>query len=94
MDKGKRQQRLIQKVRNLNKWLRRERVKAKEEGVRFTESREKVAKKEANHGKLCSCQAFSCGNPRHHLYSKASQRLTLQERKANEKFHDELEDED
>lgn len=91
MDKGKRQQRLIQKVRNLNKWLKRERVKAKESGTRFTIEDEKKAHIEANHGKLCSCQM--CCNPRHSNWAK-SERLTIQERKANEKFHDELDDED
>ena len=72
--------------------MRRERVKAKREGVRFTEQREKIAKIEANHGKLCSCQAFSCGNPRRHLGRTANQ-LTLQERKANEEVYDEFDEE-
>ena len=91
MDKGKRQQRLIQKVRNLNKWMKRERVKAKVSGERFTKIDERRAHKEANHGKLCSCEM--CCNPRHSNWVK-SERLTIQERKANEKFHDELKDED
>jgi hypothetical protein len=87
MDKGKRQKRLIQKVRNLSKWMRREKVKAKESGVRFDGESEKVARIEANHGKLCSCHM--CCNPRHSGFSKGQQRLTLQERKANEKANDE-----
>jgi hypothetical protein len=88
MDKGKRQKRLIQKVRNVAKWMRREISKAKEEGVRFTEAREKIAKKEANHGKLCSCDAFSCSNERHNRFRKGKNTLTLPERKANERFND------
>lgn len=91
MDKGKRQQRLIQKVRNLNKWLKRERVRAKELGERFTHWYEHRAHKEANHGKLCSCHM--CRNPRHSNWAK-TERLTIQERKANEKFYDELSRED
>lgn len=91
MDKGKRQKRLIQKVRNLQKWMKRERVKAKESGERFSRRDERVAHMEANHGKLCSCNM--CCNPRRNEWAK-SERLTLQERKANEKFHDEFEDED
>jgi hypothetical protein len=94
MDKGKRQKRLIQKVRNVAKWLRRERVKAKEEGVRFSDKREKRAKKEANHGKLCSCNSFSCGNPRRNIYIKGQGRLTLPERKENERFHEQYDDTD
>ena len=89
MDKGKRQQRLIQKVRNISKWMRRERVKAKEEGRRFTVEDEKRAHKEANHGKLCSCD--SCCNPRRSVWKREG-RLTLQERKANEKAYDEFEE--
>jgi hypothetical protein len=87
MDKGKRQKRLIQKVRNIAKWLKRERVKAKEEGRRFTVEDEKDAHIEANHGKRCSCDM--CCNPRHSRFHKGAGRLTLQERKANEKVHDE-----
>lgn len=86
MDKGKRQQRLIQKVRNISKWMRRERVKAKDSGVRFTIEDEKIARIKANHGKLCSCHM--CRNPRHSRFFKGQQRLTLQERKANEKAHE------
>jgi len=88
MDKGKRQKRLIQKVRNLSKWMRRERVKAKESGVRFTVEDEKYARIQANHGKTCSCDM--CCNPRHSKFHKGTGRLTLQERKANEKAHDEI----
>lgn len=84
MDKRKRQQRLIQKVRNLQKWLRRERVKAKRSGERFSQRDERVAHMEANHGKLCSCNM--CCNPRHNEWNSKSSRLTLQERKAYEKF--------
>lgn len=87
MDKGKRQKRLIQKVRNLAKWLKRERVKAKRSGVRFGIQDEKNAHIEANHGKRCSCDM--CCNPRHSGFHKGTGRLTLQERKANEKVHDE-----
>lgn len=87
MDKWKRQKRLIQKVRNLSKWMRREISKAKESGVRFTVEDEKRARIEANHGKRCSCHM--CGNPRHSGFNKGTGRLTLQERKANEKAHDE-----
>ena len=79
MDKGKRQQRLIQKVRNLSKWLKRERVKAKRSGVRFTEDHEKIARIEANHGKLCSCHM--CRNPRTSDWTKGKEKLTLQEHK-------------
>ena len=89
MDKGKRQKRLIQKVRNLTKWMKRERVKAKESGERFTRVDEKRAHKEANHGKLCSCNM--CRNPRHNEWSKR-ERLTIQERKADEKFSSEVEE--
>ncbi len=88
MDKGKRQKRLIQKIRNLSKWMRRERVKAKEIGVRFTVEDEKRARIEANHGKLCSCHM--CRNPRHSGFNKGTGRLTLQERKADEKFSSEV----
>lgn len=87
MDKGKRQQRLIQKVRNISKWMRRERVKAKVSGVRFTTNDEKIAHIKANHGKTCSCDM--CCNPRHSGFNKGTGRLTLQERKANEKAYDE-----
>lgn len=87
MDKWKRQKRLIQKVRNLSKWMRREISKAKESGVRFTVEDEKRARIEANHGKRCSCHM--CGNPRHSGFNKGTGRLTLQERKANEKANDE-----
>lgn len=90
MDKGKRQKRLIQKVRNLNKWLRRERVKAKEEGRRFTEEDEKRARIEANHGKRCSC--YMCMNPRRSKFLGKSYRLTLQERKADEKARENYEE--
>ena len=90
MDKGKRQQRLIQKVRNLSKWMRRERVKAKVSGERFTIEDEKTARIEANHGKLCSCHM--CCNPRHSRFNKGTGRLTLQERKANEKANDEFDE--
>lgn len=92
MDKGKRQQRLIQKVRNLSKWMRRERVKAKESGERFTIESEKRAKIEANHGKRCSCHM--CCNPRHSGFNKGPGRLTLQERKANEKANEWFDDTD
>jgi hypothetical protein len=92
MDKGKRQQRLIQKVRNISKWMRRQRVKAKESGVRFTVEEEKRAHIQANHGKRCSCDM--CCNPRHSNYTKGPKRLTLQERKADEKLHDELKEQD
>lgn len=92
MDKGKRQQRLIQKVRNISKWLKREKVKAKRSGERFTEEVEKRAHIEANHGKRCSCDM--CCNPRHSNFHKGTGRLTLQERKANEKFSAEIEDYD
>ena len=88
MDKGKRRQRLIQKVRNLNKWMKRERVKAKESGVRFTTEDERSAHIEANHGKRCSCHM--CMNPRHNKFLSKTSRLTIQERKADEKFHDEV----
>lgn len=87
MDKWKRQKRLIQKIRNLSKWMRRERVKAKRSGDRFTIEDEKRARIEANHGKRCSCHM--CGNPRHSGFNKGIGRLTLQERKANEKAYDE-----
>lgn len=90
MDKGKRQQRLIQKVRNLQKWLKRERVKAKESGERFTIEDEKKAHKEANHGKLCSCHM--CRNPRHSKFYRGLNRLTIQERKADEKFSSEVQE--
>jgi hypothetical protein len=86
MDKGKRQQRLIQKVRNLSKWLKRERVKANRSGVRFTVEDEKNAHIEANHGKRCSCHM--CCNPRRSRFNKGTGRLTLQERKADEKAND------
>ena len=87
MDKGKRQKRLIQKVRNVAKWMRREISKANRVGERFTKDHEKVARIEANHGKLCSCHM--CCNPRHSGFHKGTGRLTLQERKANEKANDE-----
>lgn len=90
MDKRKRQQRLIQKVRNLSKWLKRERVKAKRAGSRFTIEDEKQAHIEANHGKRCSCHM--CMNPRHNLYHKGESRLTIQERKSNEKFSSEVQE--
>lgn len=90
MDKGKRQKRLIQKVRNLSKWLKRERVKAKQSGVRFTVENEKDAHIEANHGKRCSCDM--CCNPRHSRFNKGTGRLTLQERKADERVYDEFDD--
>lgn len=90
MDKGKRQQRLIQKVRNLTKWLKRERVKAKRSGVRFTNEWEKDAHIEANHGKRCSCHM--CCNPRHSGFNKGTGRLTLQERKAHEKYRTEIQE--
>jgi hypothetical protein len=90
MDKGKRQQRLIQKVRNISKWMRRERVKAKDEGRRFTIEDERKAHIEANHGKLCSCQM--CRNPRRSKFYRGLNRLTLQERKANEEAYDEFEE--
>lgn len=92
MDKGKRQKRLIQKVRNLSKWMRRKRVKARESGVRFTIEDEKIARIEANHGKRCSCHM--CCNPRHSGFNKGTGRLTLQERKAHEKFSTEVQDYD
>lgn len=90
MDKGKRQQRLIQKVRNLSKWLKRERVKAKEEGRRFTIEDERKAHIEANHGKRCSCHM--CRNPRHSKFYRGFNRLTIQERKSDEKFSSEIEE--
>jgi len=92
MDKGKRQKRLIQKVRNVAKWMRREISKAKESGVRFTREEEKRAHIEANHGKTCSCDM--CCNPRHSNFNKGTGRLTLQERKANEKAHDRYDEKD
>ena len=36
----------------------------------------------------CSC--WMCGNPRKKLFSSNSERLTVQERKANEKFTDQI----
>lgn len=90
MDKQKRQKRLIQKIRNLNKWMKREKVKAKEIGERFTIEDEKKAHKEANHGKLCSCHM--CRNPRHSKFYRGLNRLTIQERKANEVSKDDYEE--
>ena len=94
MDKGKRQKRLIQKVRNTDKWVRREKLKVKQSGsARFTDDDWKNAKIAANHGKTCSCAI--CCNPRHSSFSNGQTRLTIQERKQNERVdEDSWEDRD
>lgn len=92
MDKAKRGKRIMQKVRNLSKWMKRERVKVKVSGERFTIQNEKNAHIEANHGKRCSCDM--CCNPRHSGFYKGTGRLTIQERKANEKANERFDDTD
>ena len=90
MDKTKRQERFLQKVRNVSKWLNRKRKQVQRSGERFSLNDEKNAHIEANHGKRCSCHM--CGNPRHSGFNKGTGRLTLQERIANEKVNERYDD--
>ena len=93
MDKGKRQKRLIQKVRNTEKWVQREKLKVRGSGRTLTDEDWKRAKIAANHGKRCSCEM--CCNPRHSSFSNGQTRLTIQERKQNERVdEDSWEDRD
>lgn len=82
MDKNKRQKRIVQKKRNLKKWIDREQVKKKmwsNSTAPLSDSEERSARINANHGKRCSCPM--CGNPR----KFKSTNLTMQEKKSNEK---------
>lgn len=82
MDKTKRQKRIVQKKRNLNKWIKREvdkRILWDAVGT-SSFSDEEVARRasiNANHGKRCSCSG--CGNPRRH----GRKPVTMQEKKKN-----------
>ena len=85
MDKSKRQKRIVQKSRNLKKWIKREKVKKKmwdNSTAPLSDSEERRVRINANHGKRCSCPM--CGNPR--KFSRDN--LTIQEKKQNDIFTD------
>lgn len=89
MDKTKRQKRIIQKKRNVKKWMKREQerkilwTKVTDLPVVFTEEDQLRAKINANHGKRCSCDG--CGNQRRAF---GRNNLTQQEKKEECRYND------
>jgi hypothetical protein len=87
MDKTKRQKRIVQKKRNLKKWIKREEVRktmwasGPTSSKILSEDDERRARSLANHGKRCSCHM--CGNPRKHFKESS-----MQEKKADDEFTD------
>ena len=72
----KRRKRLLQKERNLNRWIHK--VRQEVDSVHLSEDEERYARILATHGRLCSCEL--CGNPRRHF-----KEITIQEKKAAER---------
>ena len=90
MDKTKRQKRIIQKKRNLKKWIKREKIKKKvwnwgdtTGNFSLNESDWRRVKSNANHGKRCSCDG--CGNQRH-AFGRTNP--TMQEKKEKYRYDD------
>lgn len=89
MDKVKRQKRIIQKKRNLKKWLKREHTKKilwstfPDKPTTLTDEDRLRASINANHGKRCSCNG--CGNQRRAF---GRNNLTQQEKKEECRYND------
>lgn len=44
-----------------------------------------------NYDHMTQCSCSGCGNQRHNTWQSSDERLTMQERKANDNYKDELE---